>query len=223
MLPHEKAFPWYYYIAKAITRALLFILIRWEVRGRENIPRSGPLVVVANHLSMADPPLVHLCLGRRSVFMAKEELFRPPLFGYLIGRAGAFPVQRSKLDRAALRNAESALARGWALVIFPEGTRSLDGVLKRPLPGAALIAHHAGAPLVPVAIAGTEQFKRLTWIWRRPRITFNIGGAFTLPGSDGHLTRERLEEYSNLIMTRLAGLLPEGYRGEYREGQHENR
>ena len=106
--------PWFYYVGRLIVRMLLRLFTRWQVRGRENIPSQGPLLVVANHLHLADPPLLSVSLSRKTIFMAKEELFRSRFSSYFMGGFGAFPVHRGQLDRKALRQAERILAEGLA-------------------------------------------------------------------------------------------------------------
>ncbi len=209
--------PWFYYVGILTTRILLFLLTRWQVRGRENIPSQGPLLVIANHLHLVDPPLVGVSLGRKAIFMAKEELFRSRFSSYFIGGFGAFPVHRGQLDRKALRQAERVLAKGLALVIFPEATRSKNAQLQPAFPGSALVALRSGAPIVPVGITGTEKIKGVTWLLRRPQITVTFGSPFRLPPINGKLTRTELAELTNFIMGHIAELLPVGYRGNYTE------
>jgi 1-acyl-sn-glycerol-3-phosphate acyltransferase len=205
--------PWFYYVGRMIARALFSLLTRLEVRGRENIPANGPLLVVANHLNLTDPPLLGVILGREAIFMAKEELFRSPLTAYFVGNFGAFPVHRGKLDRKALRQAQQVLTDGRALIMFPEATRSKRAQLQPAYPGSALLAMRGGVPILPVGISGTERVKGMSWIFRRPRITLNIGRPFRLPAGD--FTRAALAENTNLIMERIAELLPPKYRGVY--------
>src|SRR5512134_2313143 len=100
-----------YHIGRWAVRLFFFLFTRFEVRGRENVPRNGGVLVSANHLSLADPPVVGVSLGRATYFMAKEELFRSRLSGYFVSRFGAFPVHRGRLDREALRQAERVLLR----------------------------------------------------------------------------------------------------------------
>jgi 1-acyl-sn-glycerol-3-phosphate acyltransferase len=209
-----KTLPWFYHVGRVIARALFTLLTRWEVRGRENIPSQGPVLVVANHLNLTDPPLLGVSLERKAIFMAKEELFRSPLSAYFVGSFGAFPVHRGKLDRKALRQSQQVLTDGLALVMFPEATRSKSARLQSAYPGSALIAMRSGVPVLPVGISGTERIKGLSWILRRPRITVNIGRPFYLPASS-RLTRAELAENTNLIMERIAELLPPQYRGVY--------
>jgi 1-acyl-sn-glycerol-3-phosphate acyltransferase len=205
--------PWFYYVGRMIARALFSLLTRCEVRGRENIPAQGPLLVVANHLNLTDPPLLGVSLGRESIFMAKEELFRSPLIAYFVGNFGAFPVHRGKLDRKALRQAQQVLTDGRALIMFPEATRSKRAQLQPAYPGSALIAMRGGVPVLPVGISGTERVKGMGWVFRRPHITINIGRSFHLPAEN--FTRAELAENTTLIMERIAELLPPKYRGVY--------
>jgi len=207
--------PWFYYVARVIIRVLLKLLTHCQVKGRENIPSQGPLLIVANHLNLADPPLLGVSLSRKVIFMAKKELFRPKLIGYFVGGFGAFPVHRGQLDRQALRQAYQVLADGLALVMFPEGTRSRNGRLQPALPGPALIAMRSGAPILPVGIFGTERIRGVTWLWRRPQITVNVGHPFYLPPVSSRLTKAGLAELTNYIMGHIAELLPLEYRGDY--------
>ena len=207
--------PWFYYVARVIIRALLKLLTHCQIKGRENIPSQGPLLIVANHISLVDPPLLGVSLSRKVIFMAKKELFRPKLIGYFVGGFGAFPVHRGQLDRQALRQAYQVLADGLALVMFPEGTRSRNGRLQPALPGPALIAMRSGAPILPVGIFGTERIRGVTWLWRRPQITINVGHPFYLPPVSSRLTKAGLAELTNYIMGHIAELLPLEYRGDY--------
>ena len=206
---------WIYYISRFLVRILLSLLTRCQVKGKENIPGQGPLLVVANHLNLADPPIVSISLGRTAMFMAKEELFRSRLSSYFISRLGVFPVHRGRLDRKALRQAERALARDLALVMFPEGSRSQNGQLQPAFPGAALIARRYQVPILPIGITGTERIKGITWILHRPQITVNIGHPFQLPVVNGKITKVELAKMSELIMEHVADLLPAIYRGNY--------
>ena len=207
--------PWFYYVGRVIMRMLLFLLVRWQVKGRDNVPAQGPLLVAANHLNLADPPLLGVSLGRNVIFMAKEELFRSRFSGYFIRNFGAFPIHRGRLDREALRQADEVLARGLALLMFPEGKRSENTQLQPAFPGTALIALRSGIPILPVGITGTEKLKGRAWLLHRPRITVNIGHPFYLPSVSSKLTKMELAECTNLIMEHIAELLPPEYRGNY--------
>jgi len=200
-----------------MVKILLRLFTRWQVKGRENIPSQGPVLVVVNHLNLADPPLVGVSLGRKAIFMAKEELFRSRFSSYFIGSFGAFPVHREQLDRKALRQAEKVLAEGLVLIMFPESTRSKTAQLQPAFPGSALIALRSGVPIIPVAITGTERIKGVAWILRRPQLTVNIGRPFHLPSVNGKVTKTELAGLTNIIMGHIAELLPTEYRGNYTE------
>ena len=207
--------PWFYYLARMLVRAFLFLLTRWEVRGIENVPIHGGVLIISNHLNLADPPLLGISFGRRVTFMAKRELFRYPVVSYIVRNVGAFPVHRGQLNRDALRQASRVLEQGQALVIFPEGMRSRSGQLRQAFPGSALIALRCRVPVLPIGIIGSEKIKGFTWIVRRPRITVNIGYPFYLLPVDGKLTGEKLAQYTDFMMWRVAGLLPSEYQGRY--------
>ena len=208
-------FPWFYYVGTTIIKILLLLFTRWQVKGRENIPK-GPVLIIANHLNLIDPPLLSVSISRRVIFMAKKELFRFPVISYLIGNFGSFPVHRGRGDRQALHQANQVLADGLALALFPEGKRSRHAQLQPAFSGSALIAsHNIGVPILPVGISGTEKIKGVTWPLHRPKITVNIGSPFYLPPASGKLTKEELVQLTTFIMEHIAGLLPLEYRGNY--------
>ena len=207
--------PWFYYVARVIMRMLLLLFTDWQVRGRENIPSEGAVIVVANHINLTDPPILGVSLGRKAVFMAKKELFHSRFSSYFVRGFGAFPVHRRQLGREALRQADQALTRGLALIMFPEGTRSRNAQLQPALSGSALVACRNGVPILPVGIAGTEKIRGVAWLLHRPQITVNIGHPFSLPPVKGKLTKGELAELTSHIMERIAGLLPQEYRGNY--------
>jgi len=193
----------------------LRLFTHWQIKGRENVPSQGALLIVVNHLNLADPPLVSVSLKRRVIFMAKEELFRSRFIGYFISSFGAFPVHRGQLDRQALRLADRVLAEGLALAMFPEATRSKNAQLQRAFPGSALIALRHGVPILPVAITGTERIKGLSWMLHRPKITITFGQPFHLPSVNGKASKEELTELTSFMMGHIAELLPVEYRGYY--------
>ena len=213
---------WFYYLGIIfVMRPMLFLLTCYRVSGKANVPKQGPLIIVANHLSNVDPPLLATSLPRRIVFMAEEELFRHPILGPLSRGWRAFPINRDKLDREALRQADQVVRQGLALGLFPEGTRSSTAKLQQGYTGAALIALRSGCQILPVGISGAEDFNKLGFVFHRPKVTVNIGKPFTLPVHGGRMTKEQLAPAADMMMKKIAELLPESYRGYYadREGR----
>ncbi|MFC2012075.1 lysophospholipid acyltransferase family protein [Chloroflexota bacterium] len=207
---------WFYYVARFLVKLIAIFCIRCKVTGKKNIPRKGALLIVSNHLNNADPPLLSVSLKRTTWFMAKKELFETGWSNYFISGFGAFPVHRGKLDRKALRESEKILSEGKALVMFPEASRSKNAQLQQAFPGSALIAVRSGASILPVGISGTEKMIGF-WPIRLPKVKVNIGQPFYLPPVDGKVTGEKLDELTDFIMEHIAELLPEKYRGHYKD------
>lgn len=206
---------WFYHIARIAVRITLFLFTSCQLNGMKNIPEKGPLLIIANHLSLADPPLVSVSINRETVFMAKEELFKTRFTNYFIRSFGAFPVRRNRLDKTALKEAERALSSGKVLVMFPEATRSKNGGLQKAFPGAAMIALRNGAPIVPIALTGTEKIRGFSWMLHRYRVKLTVGQPFHLPSANGKTSRQQIAECADLMMEHIAEILPESYRGEY--------
>ena len=202
-----------------LCRVLIFLLTRREVKGRDNVPEQGPLLVAANHLGMADQYFIAVNIKRRMMYMAKEELFRHRPISLLVQAFGAFPVRRGLIDRRSLGQANQILNSGLALFMFPEGTRSKDAKLQPAFTGSALIALNNNVPILPIGITGLENVRKgpLWWIVHRHQLTvgINIGRPFYLPAQNGRLTKKKLREMADLIMERIAELLPPEYRGYY--------
>jgi len=213
--------PPFYWSFLGLVKAIVFTFARVEVSGKENVPRRGPLIVAANHFNNADPPVLGATVPRRLCFMAKHEMFQWPVLGLAARLGGAFPVRRSEADLGALRKASAVLRRGEALAMFPEGTRSTDARLHKAHPGTALLALRSEAPVLPVAISGTEKVVLIRLPLdlirlRRPRVRVVIGRPFFLPPVE-RVTAEEAMRCTDIIMGRIAALLPPSYRGEYGE------
>ena len=201
---------------------------RWQVKGKENVPKEGPLLVVANHMNLTDSPLLTISLGRKAKFMAKEELFTFKVLGHIMYSLGFFPVRRGRANGQTIRKAQQWLAQGGALIAFPEGTRSRNAQLQSAFSGPALIALRSGAPILPVGISGTEKLKSVASALSRPRVTINIGHPFypsPANTSNKKLAKEKRAALTKSIMWHIAELLPPEYRGNYTEEkdrEHEN-
>ncbi len=198
-----------------LVKFLLLTLTHWEVRGRENIPKDGPLIVAANHLNLADPPLLSASIPRRITFLAKEELFSSIFSRSVMCVYGVLRVRRNLPDREAINQAQRVLDDGSVLGVFPEGTRSPDHRLQQGYHGASLIAMRSGAPILPVGISGSEGINGVMGVLRRPNIVVNIGKPFQPPHLNGRLSSARLRVVTDSIMEHIAELLPPGYRGVY--------
>lgn len=213
-------------ILRSIALTMLGPLLSLRLIGVENVPDNGPLLVASNHLSNADPIILEAAFPRPLFFVGKSELFRNPFFRWVLHRFGGIPVERGTPDRGAIRRARAVLDQGIALGIYPEGVRSRTVALLKGLPGAGLIALQAKAPVLPVAIYGTEFFPVNGEIPpRRPKtlprgVTVRFGSPFRIPERvDGK--RVTADEATHLIMMRIAELLPERYHGVYARDQIE--
>ena len=210
-------FDCWYRLGRVLSRIFIPTFGSIQVSGRERVPRSGPLIIVANHQSNADPPVMVYAIPRAVFFMAKRSLFWGPVVSYLLRAVHVYPVDRDGRDTDALRWAQRTLDSGKALLIFPEGTRSPGG-LRKATDGLAYLALSSGAPVLPVAITGTERIRgmfRIAFHFQRLRVA--IGEPFTLPRTEGRLSRAQLGQATDEVMGRIAALLPPSYRGAYAE------
>lgn len=146
----------YHLFKWSVVSPTLQVYFRGRIYGADQVPQQGPLLVVSNHASDFDPPLLSSCVQRPVAYMAKQELFQVPVLSTLIRWYGAYPVKRGAGDRAAIRAALGALDNGWATGVFLQGTRTQDGRIHSPKLGAALIAAKAQVPLLPVSLWGTQ-------------------------------------------------------------------
>lgn len=151
-----------YNLAKGLFR-IQFKLMGWKIRGLENLPPEGPVILAINHVSLWDPIVAASSVPRQVSYMAKEELFSIPLLGPIIRRLGAFPVKRGQGDMSAIRQSLKVLKEQKVLGLFPEGTRSKTGELQKGLPGIALLMEKGKATVVPVKVSGTKQLLTKGW------------------------------------------------------------
>lgn len=159
----------FYKFAKTVVGLIFRLLFKIKVIGKENIPKNGPVIICSNHISNFDPPVVGITSTRDIHFMAKEELFEKPWLGKLLTNLGAFPVKRGMRDRNALRNGLKLLEEGNTLGLFPEGTRSKNGEVKKGLAGAGFFAMRSDATVIPCAIIGTyKKFSKLKVVYGQP-------------------------------------------------------
>lgn len=206
----------FYRFTKLVFGLMLLVWTRKQVVGLKNVPRQGPLILASNHVNLLDPPLLAVLMPRRIVYMGKVELWKTPIIGPLYTLAGFIPVQRFGADLAALRKAEETLRQNQVLGMFPEGTRSRKPGLGKGQPGTSIIALRSGAPIVPVAVSGTEGVAVPSCFFRLTRVRVVFGKPFELP-KGRRLNAGVVEECTERIMKEIAALLPEEYRGAYAE------
>lgn len=191
----------------AVLRLVFRIFTVIEASGVDNLPRSGGVVLAANHLNEFDVFPMQFVLPRLIFFMGKAELFKNPFLDPVLRRLGGFPVYRSTRDVWAIQHAEQILERGQVLGIFPEGKRSQGRGLRTAKTGAARFALHAGVPIVPMAVVGTDQmFKRFP---RRTKVTISVGEPIYPQDDESPL------ELTDRLMFTLADMLPPRLRGVY--------
>ncbi|MDE2765011.1 MAG: lysophospholipid acyltransferase family protein [Chloroflexota bacterium] len=205
----------WYRSAKLLARLMMPTFGRVEVEGVENVPPFGPLIIAANHQSNADPPVLVHAFPRPIWFVAKRGLFVTLPVRYILRRLHARPVARDGRDVDAVKWAIEQVAQDHALLIFPEGTRS-PGALAPGGDGLAYLALRTQAPIIPVGITGTERINNYARVaFPFTRIKVAIGEPFTLPVVEGRLPRAALHSMTEMIMERIAALLPQPYRGVY--------
>ncbi|HEX5156853.1 MAG TPA: lysophospholipid acyltransferase family protein [Ktedonobacterales bacterium] len=210
-----------YSILRSAAKLILAFQMQLEVRGIERVPRDGPLLFVSNHLGNTDQFAIAVRLPHAVRILAKAELFEWPILGWLARRGDAIPIRRGEADREALRTVRDVLQRGAWVLVFPEGTYVDPGEPLGMLPvktGAAWLAWHTGATVVPVAITGTE----VVWspgrgwrLWQRPRVRVTFGEPYKPVWPKQAAQKLAWRAAADEMAQRIAALLPEGYRGAY--------
>ena len=203
-----------YWKMRQVIGALFRLLARVEITGAEHIPEEGGCLLVTNHISRLDTPALLVAASRRIYPLAADKYKNFPVFNWLLNISEAIWINRTEFDREALLNSIAVLKRGDVLGIAPEGTRSRNGSLQKAKSGVAFLAARTGVPVIPVGITGTNTMMQDFSHLRRMRICVTFGEAFDLP-KYGKLTADELDATTDLIMGRLAVLLPPPYRGVY--------
>ena len=158
-----------YNLAKNLVKIIFKIGFRLKINGKENVPKDGAFILAVNHKSNLDPPMAAACCPRRLRFMAKEELFKNPFFGWLIKNLGAFPISRGRGDVAAIKGAFAILKGGDVMLMFPQGHRMKDGERGNAQSGVAMIAHRMEVPIIPLCISGEyKPFRKITVTFGKP-------------------------------------------------------
>jgi 1-acyl-sn-glycerol-3-phosphate acyltransferase len=167
-----------------VVSPLFYTYFHGRVYGADKIAKTGSFLIVGNHASDCDPPILAVAMRRPVSFMAKEQLFRVPILKQIVTACGAYPVNRASADRTAIRNAISSIENGWLAGIFLDGTRTADGRIHQPKQGAALIAAKTQVPLIPVSLWGTDKiFVKDSSLPRSVPVTVRIGDEIDPPRS----------------------------------------
>jgi len=200
------------FVYACVSYILVFPIFRFLFKGRtigiENLPKTGGVVVVSNHGSHLDPPILGHALGRPVAFMAKSELFSVPILSFIISACGAYPVNRGAGDREALRTASNRLIEGWATGVFLDGTRQENGRVNDPKAGAALLAARTGSPILPVAIVNSHRaFPKGSLLPRFVSIHLKVGELIQPPSTR---KREDLTSTTKEIQLAINSMLDKG-------------
>lgn len=191
---------WFYMFLLFLVRLIGKLFFNIKVKGLENIPKNGRVLLCPNHISNFDPPFVAAYVKRYTYFMAKEEIFKNKFLAIIFNWVGAFPVKRGFKDTKAFKMSLSVLENNQVLCIFPEGTRSKDGKLGKGHQGAAVFALKTSSPVIPVAISGKfKLFNTLTIEYGKP--------IYLVPKEANKITSEDSVNGINIIMSEIENLL----------------
>lgn len=192
----------FYRLTRFIFKILFGIFFRPKIIGIENIPKDGAFILAANHMSNFDPPFLGTFTGRVVCYMAKEELFKNPIFAAAIRGLNVFPVKRGAADKSAIKNAVKILKSGNCLGIFPEGTRSKTGKIGKAESGVSLIAAMTKAPIIPAAIVNTD--KIFSAEVKFPKVAIVFGKPMNFSGNSKD--KEEMASFAQNIMAEVAKL-----------------
>jgi 1-acyl-sn-glycerol-3-phosphate acyltransferase len=201
-----------------IIRVYTRITCRIDAPDLQKVPMQGPLIAISNHTGQIEVPLIFAHLQPRKLTgWAKVESWDNKFLNWVFGVWGMIPVRRGEADMHALKAALRALEKGLILGIAPEGTRNYNGILRRALPGAVTLALHSGAPIIPIAHWGGENFMKNLKRFRRTDFHIRVGEPFKIDTQGIKVTSEVRQQIVDEMMVQIAKLMPEEYRGEYAE------
>jgi 1-acyl-sn-glycerol-3-phosphate acyltransferase len=189
---------WTYPLVRAIVTPICLLLYRTRAIGVKNVPKTGPVLLAPNHFSQMDHFFIGLYLRRQVRFMAKSQLFGPPVLTYIYSHGGVFPVRRGHKDEEAFKTVFTLLDQGEMVLIYAEGGRSRTGELGQVKPGIGRIALESGVPVVPVAIHGSQSVRR----WKRfrfPKVTVEFGEPLSFPVEEAPSRERQLEAATELF------------------------
>jgi glycerol-3-phosphate dehydrogenase (NAD(P)+) len=205
--------PLVYLIVRAVLQPFLLVYFRASRLGRGHVPKQGGVLLAPNHRSFLDPFVLGTCIRRPIYFMAKQEMFSSRFRSWALNCVGAFPIRRGESDEQAMETARELIRQGKIVVVFPEGTRQKTGSLSEPRRGVGRLALETGAPVVPVAVIGSEHARR-GWRVRPVKVRVRLGRPLTFPHVEhpsAHLASEvtaRIWPCVELMWEWLGGLPP---------------
>ncbi len=196
-----------YDISHTIFYILFKILFGYRIIGRENVPKTGPVILASNHASYLDPPFVGTALWRRVNFVARDSLFNRPWKKFFLDRCKAFPINRDRLDKTTLNEILGRLKKGEPVCLFPEGTRSLDGSLQPGKAGIGMIVSLAKVPVVPVYVRGSYMtFGKVHKSFRLTKVSVTFGKPMDFSKTEGKGRQERYQGIADAIMAEIKSL-----------------
>lgn len=197
--------PWIYRFLRRLFTLMFQYLCRWRIEGLENVPAEGPVIIASNHVSNWDPIIIGCALHRKIHFMAKAELFSMPVVGWFVKALGAYPVERGKSGRQAIKASLEILAQNELIGLFPEGTRSKTGEVGEAKAGTVMIAAKGKATIIPVGLHNSQHVFSKGW-FRPFAIYFGQPIKIELPEGE-KLTSKRLESLSDDLMAEITCLI----------------
>lgn len=216
---NERKVALFHPFANWVLRTWYRIILDLDIQGRENTPRTGPLLMVINHTHFLDP-LIPTAYLRPDIFpMAKVEVFEGK-WKWMFDAYGSFPVRRGEADLQAFKNAFRVLRAGHALLMAPEGTRAKEGGLQPAHEGAGLIASRVHVPILPVALWGGRSLVPNVKKFRRTLVHVRISPPLIVRAEERKFSRDEISTITNEIMYTLASMLPPEYRGAYSDVEH---
>jgi 1-acyl-sn-glycerol-3-phosphate acyltransferase len=202
-------------LVNALIRGIFRLLCRMDIGAMKAIPRAGPALIVMNHISFLEAPLIACFAASPSLAaLSKKENLSSPLYWYFARLWNAIPIDRGGVDTESFKRCLAWIDKGGVLGLAPEGTRSRDGVLQRGKAGVAMLAQKAGVPVWPVAHWGAENFSSMLKRFRRPAIHVRVGAPYMIEPA-GSMTKTVRQEVADDIMASIAALMPPAYRGPY--------
>ncbi len=206
------------HLLRTVIRFVVFFAGTLKITGQSHIPEQGPYIIVVNHMSKADPPLLYITIPpMRFRFFAGEKWESHFLFGPLMRMAGAIYINRGEVDRKALKTATDAIKAGSVFGLAPEGTRSRTGKLIRARDGAAYLATRTNIPVLPMAVVNTDIVGHNMSRFKRTALEVHVGKPIMMPDIGRRPRSSELAAYTHLIMVHIAAMLPERYWGYYKD------